>query len=64
MPLFLKNVMQFRLFTTEMDCENVKKDFSNKVIILTATSVLIFQYKYARKTSFKRYYTIGQRQIC
>ena len=36
-----------------------KHDFSTKVIVLSATSVLIFQYKYARKTSFKKYYKIA-----
>ena len=45
------------------------KDFSNKLIVLNATSVLIFQYKIGGKTSFKKYYTIGlfqlpQMQIC
>ena len=69
MPLFPKNVVHFGVFTNDMECEKDKQDFSNKVIILTATRVLIFQYKNARKTSSKKYYTIGlfqllQRQIC
>ena len=42
----------------EMECERGKQDFSNKVIVLNATSALTFQYKNARKTSFKKYYTI------
>ena len=33
------------------------KDFSNKVLVLNATIVLIFLYKNARNTSFKKYYT-------
>ena len=51
-------------------CKRGKQDFSNKVIVLNATSVLlIFQYKNARKTSFKKYYIIGlfqflQKKIC
>ena len=53
MPLFPKNVVHFGLFTNEMECERDKQDFNNKVIVLNATSVLIFQYKNARKTSFK-----------
>ena len=61
MPLFSKNVEHFGFLTNEM--------FNNKVIVVNATSVLIFQYKNARKTTFKYYYTIGrfqllQRQIC
>ena len=40
-----------------------KQDFCNKVIVLNATSVLIFDYKNARKTSFKKYYTIGLFQL-
>ena len=50
-------------FTNEMECERSKQDFSKKVIVLNATSVLIFQYKNARKTSFKKYYTSGQLQL-
>ena len=68
MPLFSKHVVHYGFFANEMECERGKQDFSNKVIALNATSVLIFQYNY-RKTSFKKYYTIGlfqlsQRQIC
>ena len=49
----------------EMECEMDKQDFSKKVIIPNATSVLILQYKNARKTSFKKCYTIGLYwQIC
>ena len=33
----------------------VNKIFSNKVIVLNATNVLVFQYKNARKTSFNKY---------
>ena len=58
MPLFPKNVMHFGFFTNEVECERGKQDFSNKVMILTATSVLIYQYKNARKTSFKKYDTV------
>ena len=39
----------FWLFTDEMECERGKQDFSNKVIVHNATSVLIFQYKNAGK---------------
>ena len=38
-------------FTNEMECEKGKQDFSNKVIVLNATSVVIFQYQNARKTT-------------
>ena len=67
MPLFPKN-MYFGFFTNEMECESCKQDFSNKVIVLNATSAIIFQYKNDRKTSCKKYYTIClfqllQRQI-
>ena len=46
-----------------------KQDFSNKMIVLNATSVLIFQYNNGIQTSFKKYFTIGlllllQTQIC
>ena len=63
MPLFPKNIAHFGVFTNEMEYETDKQDFSNKVIIfLNANSVLIFQhYKNARKTTFKKYYTIGIR---
>ena len=47
--LFPKNVVHLGFFTNEMECERHKQDFSNKVIILEATSVLIFKYKNARK---------------
>ena len=53
-----KNVGHFGFFANEMECERGKQDFSNKVIVLNATSVLIFQYINARKTTFKKYYTI------
>ena len=47
--------------------KGVKQDFSNKVIILNVTSILIFQYKYDRKTSFKKYiigiFQLLQRQV-
>ena len=55
--------MHFGFFTNEMKCERDKQDFRNKVIVLNATSVLIFQYKNARKTSFKKYYTIRLFQL-
>ena len=42
MPLFRKNVVHFLIFTNDMECESDKQDFSNKVIVLNATSVLIF----------------------
>ena len=32
-----------------MECERYKHDFSNKVIILNTTSVLIFEYKMPEK---------------
>ena len=61
-----KNV---NFFTKEMEYERGKQDFSNKVIVLNETSILIFQYKNTGKTSFIKYYTISlfqllQRQIC
>ena len=70
MSLFAKNVTHFKFFTNEMECERC-----NQVIVLNATTILIFQYKNisifknVRKTSFKKYYTIGliqllERQIC
>ena len=64
MPLFSKKVMHFVVFL-QMRCngKGVKQDSSNKVIVPNATSVLIFQYKNARKTDFKKYYTIGQFQL-
>ena len=37
-----KHVAHFGLFTKEMECEGDKQDFSNKLIVLNATSVLIF----------------------
>ena len=69
MPLFPKTVVHFGFFPNEMECGSGKQDFSNKVIVFKATSVLIFQYTNVRKTSFKNYYTTGllqllQRQIC
>ena len=69
MPLFPKNVVHFGFFTNEMECERGQQDFSNKVIVLNPTTVLIFQCKNARRTSFKKYYTVDlfqllQRQIC
>ena len=68
MPLFPKNVI-FAFFTNKMECERGKQDFSNKVVVLNATSVLIFEYKNCQEDGFKKYYTIGlfqllQRQIC
>ena len=45
MPLFPKIVVHFGFFTNEMESETGKQDFSNKVIVLKATSVFIFQYK-------------------
>ena len=62
MPLFPKNFVYFGFSANEMECERSKQDFSNKVIVLNATSVLI-QYKNARKTSFKEYYTVGLFQL-
>ena len=65
-PLFPKNFVHFVFLQMRWnECERGKQDFSNKMIVLNATSVLIFQYK----KSLKRYYTIGlfqllQRQIC
>ena len=49
-------------------CERGKQYFSNKVIVLNATSALIFRYKNATETSLKKYDIIGlfqllQRQI-
>ena len=41
-PLFTKNVEHFGFFTNELECEKDRQDFSNKVIVLNATSVLIF----------------------
>ena len=53
-PLFPKNFVHFEHFTSKMECEKGKQNFSNKVIVLNATSTLIFQYKNARKTSLKK----------
>ena len=44
MPLFPKKVVHFWFFTNEMECERGKQDFRSKVIVLSATSVLIFEY--------------------
>ena len=52
MPLFPKKCT-FWGFTYEMERETDKEDFCNKVIFLNVTSVLIFQYRNARKTSVK-----------
>ena len=41
--LFPKNVVC--IFTDEMECERGKQRFNNKVIILNAASILIFEYK-------------------
>ena len=41
--LFPKNGEHFGFFTNEMECERGEQDFSNKVIVINATSVLIFQ---------------------
>ena len=46
MPLFLKNVVYFGVFTNEMECERDKQDCSNKVIVLNATSVLMQLYNF------------------
>ena len=59
MLLFSKNVMHFEFLTNAMECERHTQDFNNKIIILNATSVLIFQYKNIRKTKFKKYYLTG-----
>ena len=47
MPLFPKNIMHFEFFTNEMECERGKQDFSNRGILLNATSafILVFQHK-------------------
>ena len=63
MPLFTKNVVQFGFFVNEMEFERGKQDFSSKVIVLNVTNVLIFQYKNARKATFKKCYTIGLFQL-
>ena len=52
-------IVHFEFFTNEMECERGKEYFGNKVIVLNATSFLVLQYKNARKTSFKIYYTMG-----
>ena len=59
MPLFSKKVMHFRFFTNEMQSEGGKTHFTNKVIVLNATSALIFQHKNASRRSLKKYYKIG-----
>ena len=46
---FPKNFVHFGFFTNTMECERSKQDFTNKVIVLNARSVLIFQQKNARK---------------
>ena len=58
--------MHFGFYADEIECETGKEDFSNKVIILNATSGLIFQYKNTRKTILYNWsISIGlQRQIC
>ena len=48
MTLVPKNVVHFEFFTNEMERERSRQDFSNKVIVVNATSVLIFQYKNTR----------------
>ena len=64
MPLFAKNAVHFGFFANEMECERGKQDFINKAIVLNGTTVLlIFEYTNSRKTSFKKYYTIGQFQL-
>ena len=55
MPLFHNNIVHFEFFANKMECERNKQDFSNKAIALNATTVLIFQYKNARKTSCNKY---------
>ena len=60
MQLFSNNVVHFGFFfANEMECKRGKQDFGNIVIVLNATSVLIFQYKNDKKTRFKKYYTIS-----
>ena len=46
MPSFPQNFVHFGCFTNEVECE-CEQDLSNKVIVLNATSVLVFQYKNA-----------------
>ena len=41
MPLLPKNIVNFGLFTNEMECERGKQDLSNKVIVLNATHAYI-----------------------
>ena len=40
-------------FTNEMEYERGKQDFSNKMIVLNATSVLIFEYKKCQGNEFQ-----------
>ena len=54
MSLFPKNVSHFGFFSNEMACERDKQDFSNKVIVLNATS-FIYQYKNAKKRISKNF---------
>ena len=56
-PLCPKNVVHFGCFTDEKKCEIGKQGFSNKVIVFNAANVLTFQYKNARTTIFKKYYS-------
>ena len=45
MQLYPKNFVNFEFFTNEIECEMGRQDFSNKVIVVNATSVLIFEYQ-------------------
>ena len=54
MQLFPKNVVHFGFFTNEIECERGKQRFSNKVIVLNAASVLIFEYKKCRENEFQK----------
>ena len=53
MKLFPKNVVPFGFFKMRWNSR-----FNNEVIVLNATSVLIFQ-----ENEFKNYYTVGQFQL-
>ena len=56
--LFILGFLQMR-----WNVKDVNKILVITVIVLNATSVIIFQYKNARKTSSKKYYTIAIFQL-
>ena len=54
MPLFSKIVVHFEFFLQmRWNVKGGKQDFSNKVIVLNATSVVILQYKQCQENKFQ-----------